>query len=160
MPPFIYRCPNTGFQVQGFAPNDDVSEGPTMSLWASPAWRADRCTSSIRKRARGQAKVASSFEASKLVEACAGADRGITWRCQKRNGGSANGRSTASGVPTLNIAIEIIRGCERITASVGLIPRFVNVRMHGIVNGSAKDAPILNIASVGIHVSVSGTVNG
>jgi hypothetical protein len=27
MPPFIYRCPNTGFQVQGFAPNDDVSEG-------------------------------------------------------------------------------------------------------------------------------------
>jgi hypothetical protein len=28
MPPFLYRCPNTGFRVQGFAPDDnDVSEG-------------------------------------------------------------------------------------------------------------------------------------
>jgi hypothetical protein len=27
MPPFIFRCPNTGFRVQGFAPDDDVSEG-------------------------------------------------------------------------------------------------------------------------------------
>ena len=25
MPPFIYRCPNTGFRVQGFAPDDDES---------------------------------------------------------------------------------------------------------------------------------------
>jgi hypothetical protein len=28
MPPFIYRCPNTGFRVQGLAPDDDRSEGP------------------------------------------------------------------------------------------------------------------------------------
>jgi hypothetical protein len=27
MPPFIFRCPNTGFRVQGFAPDDDESEG-------------------------------------------------------------------------------------------------------------------------------------
>jgi hypothetical protein len=27
MPPFIYRCPNTGFRVQGLAPKDDDSEG-------------------------------------------------------------------------------------------------------------------------------------
>jgi hypothetical protein len=27
MPPFIYRCPNTGFHVQGFAPNDGECEG-------------------------------------------------------------------------------------------------------------------------------------
>ncbi len=27
MLPFIFRCPNTGFHVQGFAPNDDESEG-------------------------------------------------------------------------------------------------------------------------------------
>jgi hypothetical protein len=27
MPPFIFRCPNTGFRVQGFAPKDDGSEG-------------------------------------------------------------------------------------------------------------------------------------
>jgi hypothetical protein len=27
MPPFIFHCPNTGFRVQGFAPNDDESEG-------------------------------------------------------------------------------------------------------------------------------------
>jgi hypothetical protein len=26
MPPFLYRCPNTGFRVQGFAP-DDATEG-------------------------------------------------------------------------------------------------------------------------------------
>jgi hypothetical protein len=26
MPPFIYRCPNTGFHVQGFAPEDEESE--------------------------------------------------------------------------------------------------------------------------------------
>jgi hypothetical protein len=26
MPPFIFRCPNTGFRVQGFAPNNDESE--------------------------------------------------------------------------------------------------------------------------------------
>jgi hypothetical protein len=26
MPPFIYRCPNTGFRVQGLAPDDDESE--------------------------------------------------------------------------------------------------------------------------------------
>jgi len=23
MPPFIYRCPNRGFRVQGFAPDDE-----------------------------------------------------------------------------------------------------------------------------------------
>jgi hypothetical protein len=27
MAPFIYRCPNTGFRVQGFTPDDDESEG-------------------------------------------------------------------------------------------------------------------------------------
>jgi hypothetical protein len=27
MPPFIFRCPNTGFHVQGFAQDDDLSEG-------------------------------------------------------------------------------------------------------------------------------------
>jgi hypothetical protein len=27
MPPFIFRCPNTGFRVQGFGPEDDWSEG-------------------------------------------------------------------------------------------------------------------------------------
>jgi len=27
MPPFIFRCPNTGFRVQGFAPDNDGSEG-------------------------------------------------------------------------------------------------------------------------------------
>ena len=27
MPPFIFRCPNTGFRVQGFAPDNDESEG-------------------------------------------------------------------------------------------------------------------------------------
>jgi hypothetical protein len=27
MPPFVYRCPNTGFHVQGFAPEDEESEG-------------------------------------------------------------------------------------------------------------------------------------
>jgi hypothetical protein len=27
MPPFIFRCPNTGFHVQGLAPNDEESEG-------------------------------------------------------------------------------------------------------------------------------------
>jgi hypothetical protein len=27
VPPFLYRCPNTGFRVQGFAADDDVSEG-------------------------------------------------------------------------------------------------------------------------------------
>ena len=27
MPPFLYRCPNTGFRVQGFVA-DDVSKGP------------------------------------------------------------------------------------------------------------------------------------
>jgi hypothetical protein len=27
MAPFIYRCPNTGFQVQGLAPDNDESEG-------------------------------------------------------------------------------------------------------------------------------------
>jgi hypothetical protein len=27
MPPFIYRCPNTGYRVQGWAPDDDKSEG-------------------------------------------------------------------------------------------------------------------------------------
>jgi len=27
MPPFIYRCPNTGFHVQGFAQDGDESEG-------------------------------------------------------------------------------------------------------------------------------------
>jgi hypothetical protein len=26
MPPFIFRCPNTGFRMQGFAPDDDESE--------------------------------------------------------------------------------------------------------------------------------------
>jgi hypothetical protein len=26
MPPFLYRCPNTGFNVQGYAPNDHESE--------------------------------------------------------------------------------------------------------------------------------------
>ncbi len=26
MPTFLYRCPNTGFNVQGFASNDDKSE--------------------------------------------------------------------------------------------------------------------------------------
>jgi len=26
MPPFIFRCPNTGFRVQGFVPDDDASE--------------------------------------------------------------------------------------------------------------------------------------
>jgi hypothetical protein len=26
MPPFIYRCPNTGLRVQGLAPDDDESE--------------------------------------------------------------------------------------------------------------------------------------
>jgi hypothetical protein len=26
MPPFLYRCPTTGFQVQGFALDDDVPE--------------------------------------------------------------------------------------------------------------------------------------
>jgi hypothetical protein len=26
MPPFIFRCPNTGFRVQGFAPDDNGSE--------------------------------------------------------------------------------------------------------------------------------------
>jgi hypothetical protein len=26
MPPFIYRCLNTGFRVQGLAPDDDESE--------------------------------------------------------------------------------------------------------------------------------------
>jgi len=26
MLPFIYRCPNTGFNVQGLAPDDDGSE--------------------------------------------------------------------------------------------------------------------------------------
>jgi RNase P subunit RPR2 len=27
MPPFLYRCPNTGFQVQGLATDEDGSEG-------------------------------------------------------------------------------------------------------------------------------------
>jgi hypothetical protein len=27
MPPFLYRCPNTGFNVQGFASDEDESEG-------------------------------------------------------------------------------------------------------------------------------------
>jgi hypothetical protein len=27
MPPFIYRCPNTGYNVQGWDPGDDKSEG-------------------------------------------------------------------------------------------------------------------------------------
>jgi hypothetical protein len=27
MPPFLYRCPNTGFRVEGYAPDDDKSEG-------------------------------------------------------------------------------------------------------------------------------------
>jgi hypothetical protein len=27
MAPFIFRCPNTGFRVQGLAPDDDVSDG-------------------------------------------------------------------------------------------------------------------------------------
>jgi hypothetical protein len=27
MPPFLYRCPNTGFNVQGFASNAHESEG-------------------------------------------------------------------------------------------------------------------------------------
>jgi hypothetical protein len=27
MPPFIFRCPNTGFQVQGFVPDNSESEG-------------------------------------------------------------------------------------------------------------------------------------
>ena len=27
MPPFIFRCPNTGFHVQGYAPDEDESEG-------------------------------------------------------------------------------------------------------------------------------------
>jgi len=27
MPPFIYRCPNTGFRVQGLPPDDDEPEG-------------------------------------------------------------------------------------------------------------------------------------
>jgi hypothetical protein len=26
MPPFIFRCPNTGFRVQGFAQDDDEPE--------------------------------------------------------------------------------------------------------------------------------------
>jgi hypothetical protein len=26
MAPFIFRCPNTGFRVQGLAPDDDESE--------------------------------------------------------------------------------------------------------------------------------------
>jgi hypothetical protein len=26
MPPFLYRCPNTGFGVQGYDPDDDGSE--------------------------------------------------------------------------------------------------------------------------------------
>jgi hypothetical protein len=26
MPPFIFRCPNTGFRVQGFAADNDESE--------------------------------------------------------------------------------------------------------------------------------------
>jgi hypothetical protein len=26
MPPFVFRCPHTGFRVQGFAPDDDESE--------------------------------------------------------------------------------------------------------------------------------------
>jgi hypothetical protein len=39
MPPFIFRCPNTDFRVQGFAADDGESE-PTTSSWASPALRA------------------------------------------------------------------------------------------------------------------------
>jgi hypothetical protein len=27
MRPFVFRCPTTGFRVQGFAPDDDESEG-------------------------------------------------------------------------------------------------------------------------------------
>jgi len=27
MPPFVFRCPNTGFHVQGLTPDDDESEG-------------------------------------------------------------------------------------------------------------------------------------
>jgi hypothetical protein len=27
MPPFIYRCRSTGYRVQGWAPDDDKSEG-------------------------------------------------------------------------------------------------------------------------------------
>jgi len=26
MPPFIFRCPNTGFRVQGLAPDDESEE--------------------------------------------------------------------------------------------------------------------------------------
>jgi hypothetical protein len=32
MPPFLYCCPNTGFRVQGYAPNDDKSE-PTDNVF-------------------------------------------------------------------------------------------------------------------------------
>jgi hypothetical protein len=27
MPPFLYRCPDTGFRVQDFTPDDNGSEG-------------------------------------------------------------------------------------------------------------------------------------
>jgi hypothetical protein len=27
MAPFLFRCPNTGFRVQGLTPDDDESEG-------------------------------------------------------------------------------------------------------------------------------------
>jgi hypothetical protein len=33
MPPFIFRCPNTGFRVQGFASDHDESEGVSEDVF-------------------------------------------------------------------------------------------------------------------------------
>ena len=56
MPPFIFRCPNTGFQVQGFAAGDGETEETDVSLWAHLPCMRIRCISSIRRPARRSAK--------------------------------------------------------------------------------------------------------
>ncbi len=60
MPPFIYRCPNTGFRVQGFAPDNDESEGADDVFVGVTCLGADQCMSSTRKQARRPAKAANS----------------------------------------------------------------------------------------------------
>ena len=50
MPPFLYRCPNTGYRVQGFVA-EDVSEDPE-SYEAVTCTAVSGSTLRIRHRAR------------------------------------------------------------------------------------------------------------
>jgi hypothetical protein len=51
MGPFLYRCPNTGFRVQGWV-EDDESEDSDDAYEGVAATPAGNCTWSIRRPAR------------------------------------------------------------------------------------------------------------